>query len=87
MGSASSASYYSLAPARGWRLLMLDAYDVSLLGWPPGHPHHAQAAAILDQRNPNEVGRDEAARSQERARMRLCGTGAAEAHVRGGLAS
>ena len=55
MGSATSASYYALAPAAGWRLLMLDAYDVSLLGWPPGHPHHAQAAAILDERNPNAV--------------------------------
>ena len=55
MGSATGASYYALAPARGWRLLMLDAYDVSLLGWPPGHPHHTQAAAILDDRNPNEV--------------------------------
>ena len=55
MGSATSASYYALAPAPGWRLLMLDAYDVSLLGWSPGHPHHAQAVAILDERNPNAV--------------------------------
>ena len=73
MGSADSASYYALAPARGWRLLMLDAYDVSLLGWPPGHPHHAQAAAILDASNPNAVRRAEAARSQGFFGMPLCG--------------
>lgn len=69
MGSATSGSYYALAPAAGWRLLMLDAYDVSLLGWPPGHPHHAQAAAILEERNPNAVRPAEAARSWEHARM------------------
>lgn len=54
-GDVGSASYYAVAPSPGWRVLVLDAYDVSLLGWPPEHPLHAQAAAILDDRNPNKV--------------------------------
>lgn len=29
-------SYYAFKPAPGWRFLLLDGYDVSILGWPPG---------------------------------------------------
>lgn len=29
-------------------------YDVSILGWPPGHPLREQAAALLAANNPNE---------------------------------
>ena len=29
-------SYYTFQPAPGWRFIMLDGYDVSILGWPPG---------------------------------------------------
>ena len=57
MGTPDSASYYALDVAPGWRLLVLDAYDISMLGWPPGHPHHAQAVATLNERNPNAVRR------------------------------
>jgi manganese-dependent ADP-ribose/CDP-alcohol diphosphatase len=48
------ASYYCFRPAAGYRFLVLDGYDVSLLGWPPGHPHHEQARALLEAKNPNE---------------------------------
>lgn len=47
-------SYYSFRPAPGWRFLLLDGYDVSILGWPPGHPQHEQARAMLEANNPNE---------------------------------
>ena len=33
---AIAHSYYSYQPAPGWRFLMLDGYDVSILGWPEG---------------------------------------------------
>lgn len=51
-------SYFSYRPPllahSGFRFLVLDGYDVSLLGWPEGHPLHNQARDILDQNNPNE---------------------------------
>lgn len=47
-------SYYSYKPAPGWRFLMLDGYDVSILGWPAGHPLHEQARHLLESSNPNE---------------------------------
>jgi manganese-dependent ADP-ribose/CDP-alcohol diphosphatase len=31
----------------------LDRYDVSILGWPPGHPRHEAAVALLNAKNPN----------------------------------
>ncbi len=51
----ASHSYYSLQPAPGWRVIVLDSYDVSVLGWPQGHPLHEQAVSLLAQNNPNEV--------------------------------
>lgn len=48
-------SYYAFSPHPRWRLLVLDAYDVSLLGWPAGHPRHTQAQQLLDAHNPNTV--------------------------------
>lgn len=29
-------SYYAFQPVPGWRVLCLDGYDVSILGWPQG---------------------------------------------------
>lgn len=49
-------SYYSISPVQGWRVVVVDAYDVSMLGWPEDHPHYAQAQAILAQENINQVG-------------------------------
>lgn len=51
----AGASYYAFSPHPDWRFLALDAYDLSMLGWPPGHPNHEAARAILDEKNPNEV--------------------------------
>ena len=48
-------SYYAFSPHPQWRFVVLDAFDVSMLGWPEGHPKHEAADAILDEHNPNEV--------------------------------
>lgn len=50
------ASYYSFSPHPAWRVVVIDAYDVSVLGWDADHPRHQEAAAILARENPNEVG-------------------------------
>jgi manganese-dependent ADP-ribose/CDP-alcohol diphosphatase len=55
MGTRGSASYYTFSPHPDIVMVVLDGYDVSLLGWPPGHPLHTQAQAILDARNPNQA--------------------------------
>jgi manganese-dependent ADP-ribose/CDP-alcohol diphosphatase len=48
-------SYYSFRhpAAPGWRFLVLDGYEVSVLGWEAGHPLRAEAEAILAANNPN----------------------------------
>lgn len=48
------ASYYSAVLHPGFRLVMLDCFDLSVLGWPPGHPNHEAAVALLASNNPNE---------------------------------
>lgn len=53
--AADGASYYSFSPHPAWRFVVIDAYDISLLGWPETHPRHLQAEAILERENPNEV--------------------------------
>lgn len=55
MGKANTASFYAFEPHPHWRFIVLDGYDVSVLGWPPGHPLHEEAQAILNKHNPNEV--------------------------------
>lgn len=50
-------SYFSFIPSvpnPGYRFIVLDGYDISLLGWPEGHPLHEQAVATLSANNPNE---------------------------------
>ena len=56
MEGPGGASYYSFSPHAAWRIVVLDGYDVSLLGWPPEHPLHQQALQILDKHNPNQAG-------------------------------
>lgn len=53
--AAEGASYYAFSPHPTWLFVVLDAYDVSLLGWPDSHPRHLQAEALLAQHNPNKV--------------------------------
>jgi manganese-dependent ADP-ribose/CDP-alcohol diphosphatase len=53
--AADGASYYVFSPHPAWLFVVLDAYDVSLLGWPDSHPRHLQAEALLAKNNPNKV--------------------------------
>jgi manganese-dependent ADP-ribose/CDP-alcohol diphosphatase len=53
--AADGASYYSFSPHPAWRFVVIDSYDISLLGWPDTHPRHLQAEAILAKENPNQV--------------------------------
>lgn len=55
MGGPGGASYYSFSPHAAWRIVVMDGYDVSLLGWPEEHPLHQQARRILAERNPNKA--------------------------------
>mmetsp|Transcript_38934 Transcript_38934/g.98585 ORF Transcript_38934/g.98585 Transcript_38934/m.98585 type:complete len:361 (+) Transcript_38934:202-1284(+) len=54
LDAAVGSSYYSVSPHPGWRIVLLDAYDVSELGWEAGHPHAQMAARLLEERNPNQ---------------------------------
>lgn len=49
------SSYYAFSPNEHWRFVVLDGYDLSMIGWPATHPHHEAAVQILDENNPNEV--------------------------------
>ena len=51
--AAGDHSYYEDRLGPGWRLIVLDGYDVSLLGWPATDPRHAAASTLLASRNPN----------------------------------
>ncbi|KAH7446122.1 hypothetical protein KP509_01G040100 [Ceratopteris richardii] len=47
-------SYYTFTPVSGFRIVVLDGFDISMVGWPEGHPHHTKAILLLQTRNPNE---------------------------------
>eukprot|EP00249_Psilotum_nudum_P014462 c24837_g1_i1 orf=894-1856(+) len=46
-------SYYTFCPLTGFRVVVLDGYDISAIGWPEGHPHTIRAVNILNKNNPN----------------------------------
>lgn len=50
--AAPAAPFYAFAPAAGWRVLVLDAFDVSLVGAARGSAGHAAALATLTRENP-----------------------------------
>ena len=61
-GPAQTPAIVSIAPLcrsphKRWRMVVLDGYDISMLGWPEGHPNHAAAVDTLDCNNPNQVQR------------------------------
>jgi manganese-dependent ADP-ribose/CDP-alcohol diphosphatase len=48
-------SYFVFRPHEAnLAFFVLDGYDISILGYPPGHPNHEIAKAILEEKNPNE---------------------------------
>lgn len=52
--SGPNGLYYSTVPGEGWRVLVLNAYDVSTLASKTGSADHALAMKYLS-RNPNDV--------------------------------
>ncbi|XP_071709796.1 manganese-dependent ADP-ribose/CDP-alcohol diphosphatase [Rutidosis leptorrhynchoides] len=47
-------AYYDFSPIREYRFVILDAYDVSAIGWPIDHPNTVKALNLLNTKNPNE---------------------------------
>uniref|UniRef100_A0A7S0J0L9 Calcineurin-like phosphoesterase domain-containing protein n=1 Tax=Calcidiscus leptoporus TaxID=127549 RepID=A0A7S0J0L9_9EUKA len=45
--------HYAFSPSAGWRVVVLDAFDVSLLAHPPGSAAHSAALEMLARENPN----------------------------------
>lgn len=53
--SCGTHSYFVFRPpSRKLAFFVLDGYDISILGYPAGHPNHEIAQRILDEKNPNE---------------------------------
>jgi len=48
-------TYYSFSPSPGWRVLVLDSFHESVIGWPAGHPQLRRAQATLALNNPNDL--------------------------------
>ena len=53
---AGDGLYYAFSPAAGWRVLVLDSYDVSLLAHEPGSDAHTATLGLLQTANPNPPG-------------------------------
>lgn len=46
-------AYYDFSPVPGYRFVVLDAYDISAIGWPQDHPKTSEALKFLREKNPN----------------------------------
>ncbi|CAL9205344.1 unnamed protein product [Musa hybrid cultivar] len=53
MPSIHDHAYYDFSPCPGYRFIVLDAYEISTIGWPLGHPNALAAMQILEAKNPN----------------------------------
>eukprot|EP00252_Welwitschia_mirabilis_P007585 TRINITY_DN19113_c0_g1_i2.p1 TRINITY_DN19113_c0_g1~~TRINITY_DN19113_c0_g1_i2.p1 ORF type:complete len:326 (-),score=53.39 TRINITY_DN19113_c0_g1_i2:152-1129(-) len=51
--SQSGHAYYDFSPVPEYRFVVLDGYDISVVGWPEDHPHRLEAAKYLETKNPN----------------------------------
>jgi len=47
--------YYSFIPIEGWRFIVLDAYDLSLIGYQKTDPNYLEALNMIQENNPNNV--------------------------------
>jgi manganese-dependent ADP-ribose/CDP-alcohol diphosphatase len=47
--------FYSFSPISGWRVVMLDGYDVAMIGRDTGSPEYQSALQWLKRYNPNDV--------------------------------
>ncbi|WCJ36152.1 Manganese-dependent ADP-ribose/CDP-alcohol diphosphatase [Euphorbia peplus] len=46
-------AYYDFSPAPEYRIIVLDGYDISAIGWPQDHPKTLEALEFLTKKNPN----------------------------------
>ncbi|KAL5997032.1 hypothetical protein ACLOJK_007958 [Asimina triloba] len=51
--STHNHAYYDFTPTPEYRFVVLDAYDISAIGWPSDHPKTLEALAVLQVKNPN----------------------------------
>ncbi|KAM7277496.1 hypothetical protein ACFE04_019362 [Oxalis oulophora] len=51
--SNNGCAYYDFSPTPEYRFVVLDAYDISAIGWPQDHPKTLEALKILSEKNPN----------------------------------
>jgi len=47
--------YYSFQPIKGWRCIVLDAFDISILGLQETDEKYKEAVTLLKKNNPNDV--------------------------------
>jgi len=52
--SPNGHAYYDFSPVPDYRFVVLDGYDISVVGWPENHPHSLEAAKYLETKNPNK---------------------------------
>eukprot|EP00581_Thalassiosira_minuscula_P017527 CAMPEP_0183713314 /NCGR_PEP_ID=MMETSP0737-20130205/8191_1 /TAXON_ID=385413 /ORGANISM="Thalassiosira miniscula, Strain CCMP1093" /LENGTH=391 /DNA_ID=CAMNT_0025942081 /DNA_START=10 /DNA_END=1182 /DNA_ORIENTATION=+ len=45
--------YYSFSPAEGWRVIVLDSYQIALIGHDENDPRRLEAVELLARENPN----------------------------------
>uniref|UniRef100_A0A7N0TP38 Manganese-dependent ADP-ribose/CDP-alcohol diphosphatase n=1 Tax=Kalanchoe fedtschenkoi TaxID=63787 RepID=A0A7N0TP38_KALFE len=50
---SDGCAYYDFSPSPGYRIVVLDGYDISAIGWPEDHPNSQQALRVLQEKNPN----------------------------------
>lgn len=55
--SSNEGTFYSFKPFAGYRVVVLDAYDQGLIGWPGGldNPKLRESLALIQPNNPNDV--------------------------------
>ncbi|KAH7685638.1 Mn(2+)-dependent ADP-ribose/CDP-alcohol diphosphatase protein [Dioscorea alata] len=53
MPAIHGCAYFDFAPYPGYRFVVLDAYDISAIGWPKDHPKTMAAMKFLQEKNPN----------------------------------
>ena len=51
--TVTDLAYYDFSPSPGFRIIVLDGYDISALGWPVDHLSSSAARKFLDKKNPN----------------------------------
>jgi manganese-dependent ADP-ribose/CDP-alcohol diphosphatase len=53
----NSQSYYTICPAKGWRLVVLDTYDLAVKAWAETHPKFKETHELLERGKARAAGR------------------------------